>query len=144
MVSEVAPIVLYLKYIVRPGHLLIIEEPESHIDASNQRNLARAIAMMVDAGVKVMLTTHSDFFVSQINNLLLVSQLSTRSRAARGYSRSEVLAPSDLGAYLFKPSDQGTHVESLDVTADGGIPMEAFTDVHSALYDEAIRLEHAR
>ena len=31
MVSELAPVILFLKYLVRPGDLLILEEPESHL-----------------------------------------------------------------------------------------------------------------
>ena len=143
MVSEVAPIVLFLKYLVRPGHLFIVEEPESHIDAENQRKLAQAIAMLVNAGVKVLVTTHSDYFVNQINNLLLLSQLTPRKRAARKYSASEVLNPDDVGAYFFEPSDEGSVVRALEVTAEEGISTLPFTDVHSALYSEAIALEHA-
>ena len=142
MVSEVAPIVLYLKHLVRPGQLFIIEEPESHIDAENQRKLARAIAMLVNANVSVLITTHSDYFVNQLNNLLLLSQLTPRRRAARKYSAGEVLKPSDVGAYLFEPGAEGSTVRTLEVTAEGGIPTFPFTDAHSALYNEAIALEH--
>ena len=142
MVSEIAPIILYLKYLVRPGQLFIIEEPESHVDAENQRRLARAIAMLVNAGVKVLITTHSDFFVNQLNNLLLLSSVSPRRRAARRYTAREVLNPSDVGAYFFRPGDEGTLVETLEVTAEGGMSAEQFSDVHIATYDEAIALEH--
>ena len=40
MVSEIAPFVLFLKYLVGPGHLFTFEEPESHLDPANQRHLA--------------------------------------------------------------------------------------------------------
>ncbi len=143
MVSEVAPIILYLKHLVRRGDLFIIEEPESHIDAENQRKLARAIAMLVNANVKVLITTHSDYFVNQINNLLLLSQVTAQRRSARKYSSSEVLEPNKVGAYLFEPSVDGSVVRALEVTADGGIPTVPFTDAHSALYNEAVELEHA-
>jgi len=142
MVSEIAAIVLFLKYVVRPGQLLIIEEPESHLDVDNQRKLARALASIVRAGVKVLVTTHSDYFVNQINNLLLLSQLSPRQRRTRGYSASEVLDPNEVGAYLFCPGDQGSSVEDLKITPEEGIPTNVFTDAHSALYNEAITLEH--
>ena len=142
MVSEIAPIVLFLKHLVREGHLFIIEEPESHLDAENQMKLARAIAMLVNAGVYVLITTHSDFFVNQINNLLLLSRLTPRRRAARKYSASEVLQPSDVGAYLFEPGAEGSAVKTLGVTAEWGIPIGPFTEAHSTLYDEAIVLEN--
>ena len=143
MVSEVAPIVLFLKHLVRQDHLFIIEEPESHIDAENQRKLARAIAMLVNANVKVLITTHSDYFVNQINNLLLLSQMTRQRRSARRYLSSEVLKPDDVGSYLFEPGVEGSQVRTLEVTAEGGIPTFPFTDAHSALHNEAIALENA-
>jgi len=141
MVSEVAPMVLFLKYLIEPGDLFIIEEPESHIDAATQRNLASAIAMMVNAGVRVLVTTHSDFFLNQINNLTLVSQVSPRKRRAMGYKVAEALDSNDVAAYLFHPSTEGTLVESLEISPDFGIPTESFDMVHRSLYDETIKLE---
>ena len=85
MVAEVAPLVLFLKYLVQSGDLLIVEEPESHLDPDSQRNVARALAMLVNSGVKVLLTTHSDYFINQLNNLLLLSDVSSRKRLRRGY-----------------------------------------------------------
>ena len=142
-VSEIAPIVLFLQHLVRPGDLFIMEEPEAHLDAENQRALASAIAMLVNAGVKLLITTHSDFFVNQLNNLLLLSQLSKRSRAGRRYLASEVLVPDNVSAYLFEESAEGSIARSLPVSAEGGIPLSPFTDVHSALYNEAVALEYA-
>ena len=142
MISEVAPIVLYLKYLVRRNQLFIIEEPESHIDSENQRKLARAIVMLVNSGVKVLLTTHSDFFVNQLNNLLLLSRVAPRRRPRRTYKRNEILNPANVGAYWFEPSDDGTLVQELNVTGEEGIPTFSFTRTHSDLYDEAIALEH--
>ena len=39
MVSELAPLILFLKYLVRPGHLLILEEPESHLHPAAQTSV---------------------------------------------------------------------------------------------------------
>ena len=142
MVSEIAPMVLYLKYLVRPGHLFIVEEPESHLDPANQRRLARAIAMLVNAGVRILVTTHSDIFLQQINNLVQASGLAPRNRLRMGYKATEVLTPSDVSAYVFQPGDGGTEVTSLPVDTDYGISTESFDVVHRALYDEAVKMEH--
>ena len=142
MVSEIAPLVLYLKYLVRLNHLCIIEEPESHLDPANQRLLARAIAMLVNAGVRILVTTHSDIFLNQINNLMQISSLAPRKRLRMGYQAAEVLTPSDVSAYVFRPGDRGTHVTPLSVDGDYGISTESFDAVHRALYDEAVKMEH--
>ena len=42
----------FLKYLVRPGDLLILEEPESHPHPTAQRQMARGIVRLVNAGVK--------------------------------------------------------------------------------------------
>ena len=142
-VSEIAPMVLYLKYLVRTGHLFILEEPESHLDPANQRLLARAIAMLVNAGVRVLVTTHSDIVLSQMNNLMQVSSFEARRRLRMGYKAAEVLRPSDVSAYVFQPNDDGTQVRRIPVDSNEGISTESFDSVHQALYDESIKMEHA-
>ena len=142
-VSEIAPMVLYLKYLVKPGHLFIVEEPESHLDPANQRLVARAIAMLVNAGVRVLVTTHSDIFLHQINNLMQIFSLEPRRRLRMGYKAVEVLRPSDVSAYLFPHADTGTRVRRLRVDSEQGISTESSDSVHQALYDESIRMEHA-
>ncbi len=140
-VSEMAPLVLYLKYVVSEGERLIIEEPESHLDAGNQRHLASAIARLVNAGVKVLVTTHSDYLLSQINNLLMAS--GTDADHTKNYDASEMLEPDQVGAYFFNPGDGGSNIENMDVTREDGISVDWFSRIYEALYDESIRLQHA-
>ena len=63
----------FLRHTARRDHLLIIDEPESHLDTANQVFLARLLARMVRAGLKVLVTTHSDYLVKEINNLIMLS-----------------------------------------------------------------------
>ena len=126
MVSEIAPMILYLKYLVKPGHLLIFEEPESHLHPANQSYVARAIAMLVNAGVRVLVTTHSDIFLNQINNLVQIYSLGTK-RPELHYTANERLNPNDVAAYLFQPSDCGTQVARLPSDADYGIRLNHST-----------------
>ena len=139
-VSEMAPLVLYLKYLVEPGERVIIEEPESHLDAGRQRQLASAIALLVNAGVNVLVTTHSDFFVNELNNLLLASGVD--AEYTEDYDANELLRPEQVGGYFFNPGDEGTRVEVMEVTREDGIAVEWSSKVFRDIYDEAIRLEH--
>ena len=98
--------------------------------------------MLVNAGVRILVTTHSDIFLNQINNLMQMSSLAPRKRLRMGYQAAEVLTPSDVSAYVFRPGDRGAHVTPLSVDGDYGISTESFDAVHRALYDEAVKMEH--
>ena len=141
-VSEIVPLIIFLKYYVNHGDLVILEEPESHLDAANQRNVARAISMMVNAGIRVLVTTHSDIFLNQIVNLVQASQVAPDQYEEFIYDESELLNPGDVSAYLFHDVPHGTVVKPLPVYPDEGLLTESFGLVHRALYDEAIVMEY--
>ena len=145
MVSELAPLVLYLKHTVRSGDLLIIEEPESNLHPANQRRLAWAIVKMVRRGLKVMLTTHSDFFLSQLSNFVRLSELE-EERAKMNYGEDDFLNPEEVGCYLFEWDDAGVGsvIRELHVDAENGIPEDEFYAVSEALYNEHVDIERAR
>ena len=142
MISEIAPLILFLKFLIQENQLLIFEEPESHLDPSNQRKVARAIAMTVNAGVNVIVTTHSDIFLNQINNLTQLRTVNPNRRRRMGYKATEVLRGDDIGVYLFKTTAEGTRVDSAEVDSDYGISTEFSDQIHRTLYEEAIKLEH--
>ena len=143
-ISEVAPLALYLKYLARRGDLFILEEPEAHLNAANQMLMARAVAMLVNAGVRVLVATHSDIFLQQLNGLMWASYSSEESKVRAKYLPSQILNPSEVAAYTFEPGSDGTVVERMDIDLDYGISTEAMDEIHSLLYHEAIYLEHER
>ena len=146
MVSELAPLVLFLKYLVRPGDLLILEEPESHLHPAAQRQLARGIARLVNADVKVLITTHSDLFVSQINNQMRISFASKRWLRENGFEPQECLRHDDVSAYLFRWDDElgGSVVNELEIRRDVGIDDDMFGEVINAIYEEALLVQRIR
>ena len=146
MVSELAPLILFLKYLVRPGDLLILEEPESHLHPAAQLKMARGIARLVNAGVKVLITTHSADFVGQINNLVSMSNVSEETWASLGFEREECLQPEQISAYGFRiDADKGGAVTyPLPVGSDVGIEEEEFLPVTELLYEQAITLQRNR
>ena len=60
MISEIAPVVLYLRYIVGHGEVLIIEEPEAHLHPEAQVDFFQHLVRIVNSGIRVIITTHSD------------------------------------------------------------------------------------
>ena len=146
MVSELAPLILFLKYLVRPGDLLILEEPESHLHPAAQRQLARGIVRLVNAGVKVLITTHSDIIISQVNNLLALRQASPELVEQGGFEPEDFLQPEQVGAYLFRYSQQlgGCETVPLEIDPDTGIDEDEFASVFEAIYNESIVLQRDR
>ena len=146
MVSELAPVILFLKYLVYPGDLVVLEEPESHLHPASQRQMARAIVRLVNAGVKVIITTHSDYFVGQINNLLKLSHASSSKLRKEGYAAEDCLKPDDLSAYHFRMDEGlgGSVVDRLEIDPNFGIDEQEFADVSEALYEETVSLQRIR
>jgi len=58
MVKELSPLVLYLRYLALPGELLIIDEPEMNLHPEAQVKMIEFIAMLINAGLRVLVTTH--------------------------------------------------------------------------------------
>lgn len=143
MVSELAPVVLFLKHIIRSGDFLIIEEPESHLHPDNQRKLARVLVRLVRKNVSILITTHSDYFLAQLSNFIRLSQIPEDKRVEQGYTSNEFLDPTEVATYLFSyaGANSGSSIRELPITASEGIPEEDFATVAEALYQETVRLD---
>lgn len=146
MVSELAPLVLFLKYLVAEENLLILEEPESHLHPGAQRQMARGIARLVNAGIRVIITTHSDMLVAQINNLLRLSYASSSWLKEHDFQTQDCLRREQIGAFLFhhKPQVGGSVISPLEVNPETGIDEEEFLREIELVYDETIELQRTR
>ena len=97
MVTELAPIVMFLKNFVERGDLLIIEEPEAHLHPAAQQKMAAALAFMVRNGLRVLITTHSHYMVEQMSTFVNASYADPEERA----SKLRLLGPDvDKDVYL--------------------------------------------
>ena len=137
MVSELAPVVLYLRHVVQPGETLIIEEPESHLHPAMQVEFTRQIAALVHAGIRVIVTTHSDWVLETLANLVRLSELPKARR--KGIEGADlVLRPDQVGAWLFKSkeSPKGSVVEEIRFDPDAGGLESDYSDVAEQLYNE--------
>jgi len=63
----------YLRYVAQRGDLLMIDEPELNLHPENQRHIARLFARLVNIGIKIFLTTHSDYIIKELNTLIMLN-----------------------------------------------------------------------
>ncbi|MER1960269.1 AAA family ATPase [Proteus vulgaris] len=67
-IKSMTMIDLYINHIASYGDTLIIDEPELNLHPDNQIMMAELIVRLVNSGVKVIMTTHSDYLVRELNN----------------------------------------------------------------------------
>jgi predicted ATPase len=70
MVKDFAPIILYLRYFAQEGDLIVIDEPEMNLHPEAQVKLIEFLAMLVNSGIYVIITTHSSYMVDHLTNLI--------------------------------------------------------------------------
>ena len=102
MVTELAPIVLFLRGVIARGDMLIIDEPEAHLHPQMQVEFTRLLASIVRSGVRIILTTHSEWVLEELANLVQASELSKSEREAINDS-DIALKEDEVGAWLFGP-----------------------------------------
>ena len=140
MVSELAPVVLYLRHVVAPGDLLIIDEPESHLHPAMQVAFTRLLAEIVGAGVRILLTTHSEWVLEELGNVVGRARLTNRSD---GGADAKVLDARDVGVWLFEPAGDGPgskKVKEIALDNDTGLYPSGFGGVATALHNEWVEI----
>lgn len=143
MVAELAPVDLWVREVLVPGDLLIIDEPESHLHPANQRLIARALVRLVNAGVDVVAPTHSSTILHQVSNMLLASTLDEATRTKLGYTDADLISADDVAVYLFEQRDDGVHIVPVPIEPGFGIAEDEFVRVAEAIGDETFRLSFA-
>ena len=140
MVSELAPVVLYLRYMVTRNSVLIIEEPESHLHPAMQVQFTRQLAAMVRFGIRVIVTTHSEWILEELSNLVLASKVS-KARRKELPNEGAVLASNKVGTWLFKRKKRprGSIVTELDLE-QSGLFSSSFDSVSAATHNDWARI----
>ncbi len=136
MVSELVPVVLYLRHVVQPGDLLIIEEPESHLHPAMQVEFTRQLAAAVQSGIRIIVTTHSEWVLEELANLVRLSDLPTEQR--EGIDDADIaLGPEQVGAWFFEPSAEqsGSVVREISLDTESATFPAGFGLVTESLYN---------
>lgn len=78
IVKTMASLVIYLRHIARIGDVLIIDEPEMNFHPDVQVVLARIFAILATRGLRIVVSTHSDYIIRELNNLIMADAIYSR------------------------------------------------------------------
>jgi hypothetical protein len=90
--------------------------------------MARLLVRLVNAGIRVFITTHSDYFIREFNALMMMKQLPSaafeRISGLHGYTQDDLF---DVKKARFYTLADGT-LTSMKAAPGFGIPVQSFED----------------
>lgn len=104
-VRSMMDIGFYLRHLAEKGDMLMIDEPELNLHPATQRRFARLMVRLVHCGIKVFITTHSDYIVKELNTLIMLynrreepfaKQLMTKYK----YRESELISHDKIKVFI--------------------------------------------
>ncbi|MFZ4438678.1 MAG: AAA family ATPase [Syntrophales bacterium] len=138
-VRSLLDIGFYLRHVANPGDLLMVDEPELNLHPENQRRIARLFSRLVNLGIKVFITTHSDYIIKELNTLIMLNQDKQHLKQIaerEGYNKDELLSADKVRVYIAEEAlvrlDGGqrkTRCQTLtpaDIDVDMGIEARSF------------------
>lgn len=147
IVKTMASLVIYLRHIANVGDTLIVDEPEMNFHPDVQVLLARIFAIMSSRGLKIVVSTHSDYIIRELNNLIMASALLKKHKfdaaSKMGYDEGMCIDSNDISVLYFEYSGKkSVKVRPLSVDMDGfaidsiDSTISDQNDRANALYDE--------
>lgn len=115
LVTELAALSIQYHQLNNHSSLVIFEEPEAHLHLSAQREMAKLIVGLVNQGTYVLLTSHSDTFLQQLNNLVLLNRLQDQALLEQLHiQNNETLSAEKVALYDFKVEEGKTNVQRIE------------------------------
>ena len=146
MVSELAPMIVIARFHLEPYDLLIIEEPEAHLYPGALPLIAKCLAKLVRSNVRVLITTHSDWLLKSLRNLILEGDLIELGLSDQGASKDNYLLRSEVGAWEFSASSEfdGTKVKEIKFDEFDGIEPSEIERISDSLYNDSVTIRNMK
>lgn len=135
-IREIAPLQILAKKQDVSKCAILVEEPEAHLHPLKQRMMADIIGAFSHNGAIMQITTHSDYFLRRLNELIMFAKakkttddpdklrtLSEKVNIVEDMSIDESI----IGAYLLRKQADNTSI-AVKQDISNGIPFAAFRD----------------
>jgi predicted ATPase len=140
MTKELISLVLYLRYLAQPNDLIVVDEPEMHLHPAAQIEIIEFLAMLVNEGLNVLITTHSPYIIDHLSNLIEAKKHPDPDAIKEYFYLEDArafLAQEQVSVQLF---EDNTAKNILD--ENGGINWETFWNVSgdvSGIYEQLLK-----
>ena len=140
LVTELAPISI-LESKIKDGSVLILEEPEAHLHLAAQREMAKTIVRMINRGCTILITTHSDTFLQQLNNLILLKDLDNKDDLLKDFELCEedIISKNSVAAYEFNCNENNTNVVEIKFGKYGFVA-KSLNEVLQSLGNQTLKI----
>ena len=129
IVKTMSSLVIYLKHIAKKGDLLIIDEPEMNFHPDVQISLMRIFSMLSKKGLRMIISTHSDYMIREVNNLIMAGSVYTHDPLfieGMGYSEHMLLKKNEVTVKYFNHSKSKKLIDVIDINVeDDGFAIES-------------------
>lgn len=144
MIKEVTPFVLAITSQYSYDRL-VVDEVEASLHPQKQLELVRFLNRLNNRGMQLIVSTHSDTFVSKVNNLYILSELVKKNGyeilEQFGLEKEDLISPEKLFVYEFvKQSNGKSIVKEIIGNERMGYQFDLFTASALHLYEEATKL----
>ena len=143
-ISELAPLTFLLN-LIRPGDTVVIEEPEAHLSPQGQAKIAVTLGQLVRAGVKIIITTHSDWLLKEVSNLIREGLLKEKGIPWKERERKgrpeQWLLPDEVGVWQFY-KDEPLKTDYILFTNINGIESDEIDDFAENMYNRSVGLHN--
>ncbi len=108
---------IYIRNIAKVGDILFIDEPELNLHPENQRKLSDLFVRLANLGVKVFITTHSDYLMKELNNLIMLSNVSNKVGLIKKYKYSNISSINKDKVRAYVAEEHG--LTKIDISSEG-------------------------
>lgn len=142
VVTELCPLILILKHSDNIARFYY-EEPEMCLHPQLQSRMGKVIARIVNAGIGMVITTHSDIILQHINNMIKLQNRKDCDEICDRlhYGKEDLLNCDQVRVYQLKARAKGkTVVEELSCGENGFI-VPTFNDALDSIMSEAYEIQ---
>ena len=141
VITELAPLFLFLKYESFLG-MLCYEEPETCLHPQLQLQMGRLLIRLVNRGIAVVATTHSDIILQHVNNMIKAYEYRDDEKflSEAQIDQDDCLNIRDVAVYQFTNQGEVSVVEELKAGKDG-FPVPTFSNALMDILDRTTMIQ---